>query len=155
MPLHALPRASEARGRMTLYTPQVLGLAAQLADFPLTGEFAHSASARSRTCGSVIEIGLDCDPQGAVSRVGMKLAACAMGQASAAIMAAGLIGCEPGAIIAARASLERWLGEHGAVPDWPQIGLLAPALPHKGRHGALILPWTAACEALCSRQPSG
>ena len=140
---------------MSLYTPQVLGLAAQLADYPLTGAFTHRATARSRTCGGVMDIGLDCDWQGAVSRVGMKLAACAMGQASAAIMAAGLIGRDPAAIIAARASLERWLGENGELPDWPQIGLLAPALSHKGRHGALILPWTAACEALCSIGSSG
>ena len=93
---------------MSLYTPQVLGLAAELADYPLTGAFAHRATVRSRTCGSVMDIGLDCNLQGAVSRVGMKLAACAMGQASAAIMAAGLIGRDPAAIIAARASLERF-----------------------------------------------
>jgi NifU-like protein involved in Fe-S cluster formation len=137
---------------MTLYTPQILGLAAGLADYPLNGDFAHRAAARSRTCGSVIELGLDNDPSGAISRVGMKLAACAMGQASAAIMAAGLIGRTAPEITAAHDALKRWLAGEGTLPDWPQIGLLAPALAHKGRHGAIILPWTAALEALCSAQ---
>ncbi len=137
---------------MTLYTPQILALAAGLADYPLTGDFAHRASARSRTCGSVIALGLDTGADGAISRVGMQLAACAMGQASAAIMAAGLAGRTAPEIIAAHDMLKHWLAGEGCLPDWPQIGLIAPALPHKGRHGALILPWTAALEALCSAE---
>jgi len=137
---------------MTLYTPAILALAAGLADYPLTGEFAQRASARSRTCGSVIEIGLDCDASGAISRVGMQLAACAMGQASAAIMAAGIQGRSAPEITAAHDALQAWLAGEGTLPAWPQIDLLAPALPHKGRHGALLLPWTAALEALCSAE---
>jgi NifU-like protein involved in Fe-S cluster formation len=137
---------------MSLYTPQILGLAAGLADYPLAGDFAHRASARSRTCGSVIEVGLDCDAAGRISRVGIRLAACAMGQASAAIMAAGLVGRAADNVTAVQRALQGWLAGEGALPDWPQIPLLAPALPHKGRHGALILPWTAALEALCSAE---
>lgn len=143
---------------MSLYTPQILALAAGLADYPLVGDFAHRASARSRTCGSVIEVGLDGDAAGRISRVGMRLAACAMGQASAAIMAAGLAGRTPEDVAAAHHALRDWLAGAGAgcgsLPDWPQIDLLAPALPHKGRHGALLLPWTAALEALCSAEAS-
>jgi NifU-like protein involved in Fe-S cluster formation len=141
---------------MTLYSPQILALAAGLADYPLSGDFAHRASARSRTCGSVIELGLACDAAGRVSGLGIRLAACAMGQASAAIMAAGLVGRTPDEVTAAHHALRDWLAGAGAgcssLPDWPQIGLLAPALPHKGRHGVLILPWTAALEALCSAE---
>jgi NifU-like protein involved in Fe-S cluster formation len=139
---------------MSLYTPQILALAAGLADYPLAGDFAHRASARSRTCGSVIDLGVDCDAAGRISRVGMRLAACAMGQASAAIMAAGLVGRAAGDVTAAQRALQGWLAGEGALPDWPQIDLLAPALPHKGRHGALLLPWTAALEALCSAEAS-
>lgn len=139
---------------MTLYTPQILALAADLADHPLTADLPHRAVARSRTCGSVIELGLDISADGAIRRVGMKLAACAMGQASAAIMAAGLIGRTAPEITTTHDALKDWLAGEGALPDWPQIGLLATALPHKGRHGALILPWTAALEALCSAEAS-
>lgn len=139
---------------MTLYTPQILALATDLANYPLAGEFAHRATVRSRTCGSVIELGLDTSADGAISRAGIQLAACAMGQASAAIMAAALEGRTAPDIAAVRAGLNAWLAGKGELPDWPQMDLLSPALPHKGRHGALILPWTAACEALCSAEAS-
>lgn len=139
---------------MSLYTPQILALAAALADYPLASDFAHRASARSRTCGSVIEIGLDTGADGMICRVGIRLAACAIGQASAAIMAAGLAGRTPAQVLAVRTALQGWLAGAGALPAWPQMELLTPALPHKGRHGALILPWTAACEALCSAEAS-
>ncbi|MFN3988774.1 MAG: iron-sulfur cluster assembly scaffold protein [Erythrobacter sp.] len=137
---------------MTLYTPAILALAAELADYPLTGQFSHRASARSRMCGSVIDIALDCDASGAISRVGLQLAACAMGQASAAIMAAGIKGRTAPEIAAVHNALQAWLAGEGTLPEWPQIDLLVPALPHKGRHGALLLPWTAALEALSSAE---
>lgn len=136
---------------MSLYTPQILALAASLAAYPLAPDLTCRASARSRTCGSVIELGLQfARADGTISRVGMQVAACAIGQASAAIMAASLAGRSAREITATHAAIARWLAGEGALPDWPQLALLAPALPHKGRHGALLLPWTAAAEALCS-----
>lgn len=140
---------------MTLYTPEILALAADLADYPLTSDFACQASARSRTCGSVIAIGIDSDAQGRIARVGMQVTACAIGQASAAIMARALPGHDHAAVAGMHDGIAAWLAGTGAPPDWPQFALLAPALPHKGRHGALLLPWTAARQALCAGTPSG
>ncbi len=140
---------------MSLYTPQILALAAGLADFPLAGAWGFRASARSRTCGSVLELGLDCDAHGRITRVGMRVTACAIGQASATIMAQGLPGCSSGDVAALHDGLAAWLAGEGTMPVWPQIGLIAPALPHKGRHGALLLPWKAAAGALCAGAASG
>jgi NifU-like protein involved in Fe-S cluster formation len=139
---------------MTLYTTQMLALATGLAAYPLEDSLPHRAAARSRTCGSVIELGLACDGapdnEARVTRVGMRLSACAIGQASAAIMAGAIAGRSSAEVIAAHRQLEAWLGGTGALPDWPELEVIAPALPHKGRHGALLLPWMAAREALCS-----
>ncbi|MFN4038420.1 MAG: iron-sulfur cluster assembly scaffold protein [Erythrobacter sp.] len=138
---------------MTLYTPQILALATELANFPLADGLTHRATTRSRTCGSVITLGFEQDAAGRVSAVGMQVSACAIGQASAAIMARSLMGSRADTGLAAGQALTEWLAGNGELPDWPQIGLLAPALPHKGRHGALLLPWTAAAEALSSVEP--
>ena len=66
---------------------------------------------------------METDAGGAVTRIGMQVSACAVGQSSAAVL-------DP--------------------PDWPGFDALLPAQAHSGRHGALLLPWKAVVEALCS-----
>ncbi|MBA4050851.1 MAG: Fe-S cluster protein [Erythrobacter sp.] len=126
----------------------MLGLATGLAAFPLTDDLPLRAEARSRSCGSVIALGLALDETGRIAQIGMQVSACAIGQASAALLAQGVSGRDPGAVDAAAAALAQWLAGEGALPDWPGIAALAPARDHPGRHGALLLPWTAARTAL-------
>ena len=46
------------------------------------------------------------------------------------------------ATAAALVEREAWLGGSGDVPtSWPGLDVLAPALPRKGRHGAILLPF--------------
>ena len=135
-----------------LYTPNLLSLATQLSDFPLERDFPYSASGRSRTCGSTIEVGVDLDAKGRVANLGMQVTACAIGQSSAAILALGAKGRTPLEISRARSEIAMWLSatEDGqfSMPDWPGIEPLEPAREHKGRHGALLMAWTAVSEAL-------
>lgn len=83
----------------------------------------------------------------------MQVSACAIGQASAALLARGSIGAAPEDIIATANDLERWLAGEGDLPRWPGLAPLTPALAHPGRHGALLLPWNAAVEALSQAAP--
>lgn len=131
-----------------LYSPELLGLATGLADFPLTSELPLRAEERSRTCGSVIALGLALDDDGLVCAVGINISACAIGQASAAVMAQGIRGDNPGHVRLIATALERWLTGEGELPRWPGVTALAPARDHPGRHGALLLPWKAASAAL-------
>lgn len=137
-----------------LYTPELLSLATQLAQFPLVGPFLAKSEARSRTCGSVIALGVDLDAQGKVARVGMQVNACAIGQSSAAIMALSAKGRSGDEIADMVRSIKHWLeATEGAVPpipNWPGFEELGPARTQKGRHGALLLAWTAMQEALSS-----
>lgn len=142
-----------ARAATRLYSPALLGLATGLAAFPLTGDLPMRGEARSRSCGSVIALGLALDEAGRIARIGMQVSACAIGQASAALLAQSAAGRDPGAVDAVADALELWLAGEGALPDWPGIDALAPARDHPGRHGALLLPWTAARTAL-SQGPS-
>jgi NifU-like protein involved in Fe-S cluster formation len=141
-----------ARASARLYSPELLALATGLAAFPLTDDLPLRAEARSRSCGSVIAVGLALDEAGTgIARIGLRVSACAIGQASAALLADHARGAEPGQVIASTEALAAWLGGQGDLPaGWPGLAVLAPALAHPGRHGALLLPWTAACEALSS-----
>jgi NifU-like protein involved in Fe-S cluster formation len=80
----------------------------------------------------------------------MKVTACAIGQASAALLAQAILGACPHRVCEVANALERWLVGEGDLPEWPGIAALLPARAHPGRHGALLLPWTAACKALSS-----
>ena len=144
-----------ARLSSKLYSPAMLGLATSLASYPLTDDLPLRAEARSRTCGSVIAIGLALDDDGLIARVGMKVSACAIGQASAALLAQGISGNNPGSLHLTADGLAAWLTGEGDLPHWPGFGALAPALGHPGRHGALLLPWTAASMALSSDAAHG
>ncbi|SHN54124.1 iron-sulfur cluster assembly scaffold protein [Erythrobacter sanguineus] len=138
-----------------LYSPKLLAQAVALAAYPLDDRLALRAEARSRTCGSEIVLGLDIAGDGGIARIGMQVRACAIGQASAALLAQGAADRNAGAIAATLSGIEAWLAGTSALPDWPDLNLLAPARDHPGRHGALLLPWKAATKALSSRADAG
>ncbi|WP_211276741.1 iron-sulfur cluster assembly scaffold protein [Erythrobacter tepidarius] len=138
-----------------LYTPELLALATGLASFPLTDDLPLRAEERSRTCGSAIALGLALDDKGLVSGVGMKVSACAIGQASAALLAQSIRGVDPAHVCWMGGALERWLAGESELPRWRGIEALVPARDHPGRHAALLLPWKAARKALSSSVTAG
>lgn len=144
-----------ARPAAKLYSPALLGLATELAQFPLSDALPLRAEARSRSCGSVIALGLALAENGRVGQIGMTVSACAIGQASAALLARSALGADPARIVDTTATITTWLAGESGLPDWPGLDVLSPALPHPGRHGALLLPWKATCEALSSGAKQG
>lgn len=132
----------------TLYTPEVLALATGLAAFPLQADLPLVGSARAPVCGSTIAIGLALDGDGRIDRVGMKVQACAIGQAAAALFAKGAAQFGAPDIAGALAGLESWLGDDAPLPDWPGLEVIAAARAYPARHGAILLPWKAAIAAL-------
>jgi NifU-like protein involved in Fe-S cluster formation len=142
-------------GAERLYTPELLALAVGLAQYPLTDDFPLTGEARSRSCGSTLRIGLALDAQGRIERLGMRVAACAVGQASAAIFAAAAPGKTADDLTATLAALEAWLAGEGPAPAWPGLDPIVPARAYPGRHGAMLLPWRAALDALSKRGDAG
>ena len=138
-----------------LYTPELLALAVELADYPPLETAPIHAEARSPTCGSTLAIDLALDRDGLVERLGMRVRACAVGQAAAAIFARHARGRDLAEIRAALERLEGWLDDEGPAPDWPDMALVAPARAYPARQGALLLPWRAALAALSSAAPAG
>lgn len=133
-----------------LYTPEVLGLATGLAHYPLLDDLPLRGSARSAACGSRLELGLDLDDQAAIHRIGLRAQACAIGQAAAAIFAAAAKGKTRAEISQSLEELRTWLSGEGELPAWPGLAAIAPARDFPGRHGAILLSWNAALEALSS-----
>lgn len=145
-------------GTERLYTPQLLSLAVKLADYPMLDDLPHKGEARSRSCGSTLLLGLDTDADGAITRIGMRVLACAVGQASAAIFADAVIGRDATALRSTHAAIREWLSGHEIpdfpLPDWPGIAVIEAARVFPARHGAILLPWEAALAALSIDHPN-
>ena len=144
-----MSRAAGAAMAEVLYTPAILALAVSLAEHPLTDDLPYRAELRSQSCGSVVKLGLALDGAGRVDRFGVQATACALGQASTAILAAHIAGQGSDALVTARDDLAAFLA--GKRPDpgtWPGIEHLPSALPYPARHGSIMLPWRAAVAAL-------
>lgn len=131
-----------------LYTPEILALAMELAVTPWDEALPHKGNARSRSCGSTIDMGLAIDAAGAITTIGLRPHACAVGQAAAALFVRSAKGRDRTSIAASRATLADWLADEGPQPDWPQLDLLANARTYPARHGAILLAWDAALDAL-------
>jgi len=134
-----------------LYTAEILGLATRLSACPLTGDLPLRGEARSRACGSALAIGLALDADGRIARLGLRAAACAVGQAAAAIFAEGAVGRDARAIAEAETAIAAWLAGAREMPDWPGLDAIAAAVDYPGRHGAIRLAWQAAIAALDDR----
>jgi NifU-like protein involved in Fe-S cluster formation len=132
----------------TLYTAEILGAATRLADFGWDEALALRGEARSRRCGSTLAMGLAVDEAGRICGLGLRAHACAIGQAAAYAFASAAKGRSREEITAARVALAAWLAGTGAMPDWPGIALVEPALGYPARHDAILLAWDAALAAL-------
>lgn len=133
-----------------LYTPEILSLATTLAAWPLDGSLQERATVRSRSCGSSLSLGLETDDGGRITKLGLTTQACAIGQAAAAIFAAGAMGKDAAGIATTEQGLRAWLAGQGPMPDWPGLDAIAPACAYPGRHGAIMLAWEAAQQLLPS-----
>ena len=88
------------------------------------------------------------DGQGRVAALGQEVKACALGQASAALMAGHAIGRSGAELAAARAALADYLVGRSEQPgDWPGLSAFAEARRFPARHASILLAFEAAAEA--------
>ena len=132
-----------------LYTIDILRLAASVGNWPPLGSPHGSAERRSPTCGSRVRVDMMLGPGGGVSALGLAVSACALGQASAAIMASDAAGKQATAFVAARSALADYLaGRSERLPEWPGMEQLAPARAYPVRHPSILLAFDAAVAAM-------
>ena len=143
------------KSQRALYSREMLGLAVELAAFPLDMDAPLRGEARSRACGSVVTVSAHQAVDGSLHDTGLRASSCAVGQAAAALFLRKAEGQDPESLRQVLAQLESWLGADGPMPDWPDIEIIAPARAFPARHGAILLPWQAAIAALSSGQKLG
>ncbi|QCB53744.1 iron-sulfur cluster assembly scaffold protein [Sphingopyxis sp. PAMC25046] len=131
-----------------LYNRDILALAVATAQYLPFADARHRVSKRAPLCGSAIILDLDTDDAGLVTRVGLHVEACALGQASAALLARHAPGLGLAEIRAARERIAGWFAGEDERPEWPGFDLLAPARDYPARQGAILLPFDAAIAAL-------
>jgi NifU-like protein involved in Fe-S cluster formation len=132
----------------TLYTREILRLATALPHDDRLAAPQGSASCRAPICGSEVTAEVVCGADGAIKELAFRARACALGQASAALLREQAVGLDASAIAAARDALARYLdGEAIALP-WDALGHFDAARSHSARHGAILLPYNALLAAL-------
>lgn len=131
-----------------LYNRDILRLASSLVAGDRLDDPDSSAEARSPICGSRIQAEIKLAPDGTVSAIALRANACALGQASAAILRANAVGFDIVAIGALREGIEAGLAGRADMPArWPELALLAPAKDYPSRHAAILLPYDAVLAA--------
>lgn len=132
-----------------LYTRELLRLAAD-ASFvaPLSAPDAE-VELRSSVCGSRIRVAVCLDADQRITAYAHKVNACALGQASATLVARGAKGRSVDDVRAARAQLCAFLDGRAASPgEWPDVDTIAVVRGYPARHAAVLLPFDAAIAAL-------
>jgi NifU-like protein involved in Fe-S cluster formation len=136
-----------------LYSARILGLAA---DIPHLGRLpAPQGTARKRSplCGSTVTADVVVK-DGRVAEFAQDVKACALGQASAAVLGEVVVGRTLAELETAREALRSMLKEGGPVPAAPFQGyeVLLPARDYKNRHASILLALDAVCEAVEAAQ---
>lgn len=131
-----------------LYSQRILALAADIPHAERLSDPTASATRRSPLCGSTVTMDL-LIRDGVIADFGQEVRACALGQASAAIAGAQLIGRSAAEITRARDELSAMLREGGPVPAAPFDGYeaLTPARDYKNRHASILLVLEATADA--------
>jgi NifU-like protein involved in Fe-S cluster formation len=131
-----------------LYNSDILRLAVSIPhDEPLADAQAV-VEKRSPICGSRVTVGVKLDDRGRVAAIGQEVRACALGQASAALMGASAIGRTPAELAAARDALTAFLaGARDDPGEWPGLHIFGPAREYSARHPSIRLAFEAIADA--------
>ena len=132
-----------------LYSSKVLKLAANLPHLGRLPDPQGSAEKISKLCGSrvVVDVALE---DGVVSRFAQDVKACALGQASAAVLGAKVLGASLAEIELARDQFRAMLKAGGPPPDgrFSDLSMLAPVKDYPARHASTLLAFEAATDAV-------
>jgi NifU-like protein involved in Fe-S cluster formation len=132
-----------------LYSEKLLQIAANQ---PIPGRLTHpDATSRrvSRVCGSSIEVDIVLQ-EGVIAAYGHSVSACALGQASAAIVANRVLGTPAAELRELRRQMLDMLTADGPPPagKWAELAYLQPVREYRHRHASTLLVFEALVDAL-------
>ena len=137
-----------ATNSAALYNSTILRLATSIPHQTRLTDPQASVEKRSPVCGSRVTVDVRLGPNGRIEALGQEVRACALGQASAALMGEHAIGRNVVELETARDALTNFLaGKRDDPGDWPGLEIFAPARPHSARHASIRLAFEAVAEA--------
>ena len=131
-----------------LYNTDVLSLAANISRVGKLDAPQETARKVSKLCGSWVEIDI-CLEDDVVTDFAVRLQACALGQASAAILAEAVLGATLTELREARDGLRAMLKDGADAPlgRFAKLALLADVANYPARHTSTLLPFDAVLAA--------
>ena len=132
-----------------LYSGQILQLAGSIPHLGRLAEPQGSAKLRAPLCGSTITTAVVLTGD-RVSGFAQEVRACALGQASAAILGQAVLGRSRQELAQTRDTLAAMLAQDGPAPAAPFAGyeVLRAARDYRNRHGSILLALNAVLAAI-------
>ena len=127
-----------------LYNRDILRLTATLSHTERLENPHATITKTSRICGSKIIIDVMLE-DGVITHYGQEVKACALGQASAAIVAEHAIGLNKDSFLPIAGAFETMINDGTALPEgaWEKLVLLESVKDHPSRKGSVMLPFEA------------
>ncbi len=140
---------------MQLYSRRILALTTEIAHQGRLDQPEGTAMRRSPHCGSSVTVDVRLR-DGRIAEFAQQVRACALGQASAAVLGQAVIGQDRAGIQQARDQLQAMLKQDGPPPQAPfaELEALLPARDYPNRHASILLAWDATLDALDQAEAS-
>lgn len=141
-----------------IYNAKILGFAGNIGRIGRLEAPDATATAHSKLCGSTVTVDIRMDGETVVDFAHV-VKACALGQASSAIMANNVVGATASELRDVRETMRRMLKEEGSPPEgrFADLRYLEPVRDYKARHASTMLTFDAVIEAIdtVERQRAG
>ncbi len=133
----------------SVYNAKILDYAGNIGRIGRLEEPNGTAKAHSKLCGSTVVVDVN-QQDGRVSDFAQDVKACALGQASAAILAKNVIGCTLDELKQVRQQMLSMLKESGPPPGgkFEELKFLEPVRDYRARHASTMLPFDAVVSAM-------
>lgn len=141
--------AVESDDLLKLYSQRILALTTGLADCNRLAKADATVMKRSPLCGSTVTVDVVVR-DGRIHEFGQDVKACALGQASAAVLGKNAVGRSLDELVAVQSALRAMLKEDGPPPEgrFDELEALLPAREYRNRHASIMLAYDATTEAV-------
>ncbi|WP_367714521.1 iron-sulfur cluster assembly scaffold protein [Nitratireductor sp. GISD-1A_MAKvit] len=132
-----------------VYNAKILGFAGNIQRIGRLDNPDASAKAHSKLCGSTVVVDLKMDGD-TITDFAHEVKACALGQASSSIMAAGVVGAKADELRRVRDEMYAMLKAEGPPPTgrFEDLRYLEPVRGYKARHASTLLTFDAVVDAI-------
>lgn len=139
-----------------IYNTKILEFAGNIDRVGELPDADASCEKHSKLCGSKVRVFVRFD-NGVVSDFSHQVKACALGQASSAIMARNVIGATSSEIRKAREDMLAMLksGGDGPIDRFEEMRFLKPVRDYKARHASTMLTFDAVVDCLDQLESTG